>query len=194
VVPRSTLRAPEQRTWQGPQPHSSPTTLNAFAISVVPNPWAFSSRALSASIEEADPWSRPRPLPWRCPQAVARGAGWSRTRRTHRASRGSTCRPRRRCQMGCSVAFNGAPRARRGADDVLQVADALRQAIDAGAPADLIPSFFDERPPFISTVPAGRAFTGLWRQADARDGTSSMTDSSSRSAPAARRCSLACGP
>jgi hypothetical protein len=109
VVPRSALCAPEQRTWQGPQPHSSPTTLNAFAISVVPNPWAFSLWALAASIEEADPWSRPRPLPWRCPQAVARGAGWSRTRRTHRASRGSTCRPRRRCRMGCSVAFNGAP-------------------------------------------------------------------------------------
>jgi hypothetical protein len=32
--------------------------------------------------------------------------------------------------IGCSVAFNAAPRARTNADDVLQVPDAARQAVD----------------------------------------------------------------
>jgi hypothetical protein len=73
-------------------------------------PCAFSSRTLDASIDGGRPYRRRQPLPWRCPPAGVRDAGWSRIRRTHRA--GSTCRPRCWCRSAALFAFRLAPRAR----------------------------------------------------------------------------------
>src|SRR6267378_1917920 len=59
------------------------------------------------------PYRRLRPLPWRCLRVGARDAGSFRTRRTRRACRAGTYRRLAAVlvSIGCSVAFNDAPRA-----------------------------------------------------------------------------------
>jgi hypothetical protein len=91
--------------------HSARPMPSALAISVVPMPCAFISRTLAASIEAGGPCRRPRPWPWRCPQA-----GRSRRRLVSNSAKTPSISRKHLpaavlVSIGCSVAFNDAPRA-----------------------------------------------------------------------------------